>query len=111
MDARYDNGFAPEQCRVAAEGPAFNVQKAFPLRTGQFMTLRMNVFNLLNANTITARTMASGANFLRTTAILQPRIAELSVSYRFQGQRAGLRGLPDPAGLKVVAETDPRPLR
>ncbi len=50
------------------------------------MTLRMNVFNLLkaNADTITeARTMASGANFLRTTAILQPRIAELSVPYRF----------------------------
>ena len=43
----------------------------------------MNIFNALNANTITARTMASGPNFGRTTGILQPRIAELALSYRF----------------------------
>ena len=50
---------------------------------GQSATLRMNIFNVLNANTITARTMPSGPNFGSITGILLPRIAELAVSYRF----------------------------
>ena len=53
------------------------------MRAGHNVTLRMNIFNALNANTVTARTMTSGPNFGTTTGILQPRIAELAVSYRF----------------------------
>ena len=60
-----------------------NLQKTFPVRGGPDATVRMNIFNALNANTITARTMTSGPNFGRTTGILQPRIAELALSYRF----------------------------
>ena len=60
-----------------------NLQKTFAVRGGHNVTVRMNIFNALNANTITARTMTSGPNFGRTTGILQPRIAELALSYRF----------------------------
>jgi hypothetical protein len=43
----------------------------------------MNVFNALNTNTVTARTVTSGANFGTVTNVLLPRIAELSVNYSF----------------------------
>jgi hypothetical protein len=59
-----------------------NVQKTFRLGR-QRATLRANVFNLLNANTFTGRTMQSGPNFGTITSILLPRIAEVAVSYNF----------------------------
>jgi len=59
-----------------------NVQKTFRMGR-QRATLRANVFNLLNANTFTARTMQSGPNFGTITNILLPRIAEVAVSYNF----------------------------
>ena len=43
----------------------------------------MNIFNLLNANTVNARTMQSGPAFGTITGILLSRIAEVAVSYRF----------------------------
>ena len=46
-------------------------------------TIRVNVFNLLNANTFTGRTMQSGPNFGTITGVLLPRIGEVAVSYRF----------------------------
>jgi hypothetical protein len=60
-----------------------NVQKTVRLRSGHSATIRMNVFNLLNANTMTGRTMQSGANFGTITGILLPRIGEVAVSYKF----------------------------
>jgi hypothetical protein len=45
--------------------------------------VRANVFNVLNANAVTSMTVLSGANYLRPTAILSPRIVEFSASYTF----------------------------
>jgi hypothetical protein len=60
-----------------------NVQRTFRFARGQSAVLRMNVFNLLNANTMTGRTMQSGPAFGTITGILLPRIGEVAVSYRF----------------------------
>ena len=60
-----------------------NVQKTLSLRGGRSATVRMNIFNLLNANTMTGRNMTSGPNFGLTTGILLPRLAEAAVSFRF----------------------------
>ncbi len=60
-----------------------NVQKTFRLRGAQSATVRLNVFNLLNANTVTGRTMQSGPRFGTITGILLPRISEIALSYRF----------------------------
>jgi len=60
-----------------------SVQKSFEIIRGQKATLRINVFNALNNNAVTARTVASGPNFGTVTNILLPRIAELSVNYAF----------------------------
>jgi hypothetical protein len=57
--------------------------KSFLLPNRQRLTVRVNMFNALNANTVTARTVLSGANYLRPTAILGPRILEFSTSYSF----------------------------
>jgi hypothetical protein len=60
-----------------------SVQKSFEVIRGQKATLRINVFNALNNNAITARTVTSGPNFGTVTNVLLPRIAELSVNYAF----------------------------
>jgi hypothetical protein len=49
----------------------------------QGVTLRANLYNALNTNVVTALTAQSGANFERPTAIMPPRIWELSASYSF----------------------------
>jgi hypothetical protein len=61
----------------------FRVEKSFNLRAGQRATLRMNIFNLLNDNTVLELTRLSGATFGLPTSIMPPRIAEFSVSYNF----------------------------
>jgi hypothetical protein len=43
----------------------------------------MNIFNLLNDNTVLELTRLSGPNFGLPTSIMPPRIAEFSVSYNF----------------------------
>jgi hypothetical protein len=43
----------------------------------------MNLYNALNLGTGTAPNVRSGADFLRATAIMSPRIVELSASYSF----------------------------
>lgn len=54
------------------------------LRFGtQRMSLRLNVFNLFNAATITGVQTASGPNFNRVTGILRSRLAEFNVAYDF----------------------------
>ena len=60
-----------------------SVQKSFAVTKGQKATLRVNVFNALNNNAVTARTVTSGPNFGTVTNVLLPRIAELSVAYTF----------------------------
>ena len=60
-----------------------NVQKTVRLQGSHSATIRVNVFNLLNANTFTGRTMQSGPNFGTITGVLLPRIGEVAVSYRF----------------------------
>jgi len=59
------------------------VDKAFRIAGGQKITGRLNVYNMLNANTITAWTNRSGASYLKPTTILAPRIFELSATYSF----------------------------
>ena len=59
------------------------VEKSFNLRAGQRATLRMNIFNALNDNTVLTLTRLSGVNFGRPTSIMPPRIAEFSMSYQF----------------------------
>jgi hypothetical protein len=59
------------------------VEKLFHVGRGQNVGLRLNVYNLLNINTITGETVLSGVNFGRPTAIVPPRVAEFGVSYTF----------------------------
>ncbi len=59
------------------------VQKAFALRSGQRVLARINLYNALNVNAVTGLIMRSGATFLRPTAIVPPRVMELSASYEF----------------------------
>jgi hypothetical protein len=57
--------------------------KSFRLPNRQRVTVRVNMFNALNANTVTSRIVQSGATYLRPTAILGPRIFEFVASYDF----------------------------
>ena len=61
----------------------FRVEKKFTLPRAQAATITLNLYNALNANTVTSLQNRSGASFLQPLAILPPRLAELSVSYRF----------------------------
>ena len=47
------------------------------------MDAQIDLFNLMNANTTTARIVRSGATYLRPTAILPARIIDFVVSYSF----------------------------
>jgi hypothetical protein len=58
-------------------------EKSFGLPQGQKVAVRVNIFNVLNANTVLSSVRTSGPNFLRPTAIMPPRIAEFSASYAF----------------------------
>ena len=58
-------------------------EKRFVLPSNNTVMLRVNVFNALNRGTVTGVTMRAGATFLRPTAIMPPRILELSATYRF----------------------------
>jgi hypothetical protein len=58
-------------------------EKSFTLRGGHKVGVRMNVFNVLNTNTVLSVVRLSGSTFLRPTDIMPPRIAEFSVSYTF----------------------------
>jgi hypothetical protein len=62
---------------------SMRMQKSFRLTSKHEFTLRANLYNALNSNVVTALTVLSGANFERPTAILPPRIWEMSASYGF----------------------------
>jgi hypothetical protein len=59
------------------------VEKRFAVLPGQNVAVRLNIYNTLNANTVTDSVVQSGPNFGRVTAILPPRLFELSASYSF----------------------------
>jgi hypothetical protein len=59
------------------------VEKRFPVSERQTVAVRMNIYNTLNANTVTSMVLQSGANFGRATAILPPRLFEVSAAYSF----------------------------
>ena len=59
------------------------VEKRFTLPRAQTATVTLNIYNALNANTVTALQNRSGASFLQPLAILPLRLAEISLAYRF----------------------------
>jgi hypothetical protein len=60
----------------------FRGEKA--LRFGaQRLSLRVNLYNMLNVNTVTSLNQQSGATFLGATAIVPPRTAEVSAQFTF----------------------------
>jgi hypothetical protein len=61
----------------------FRAEKTFPMFNTHRLAVRVNVYNALNASTVTVLEPRSGSDFLRPRAILPPRIAEISASYAF----------------------------
>jgi hypothetical protein len=59
------------------------VSKRFELERGQKVEVQTNLFNVLNADTVIARTVQSGPNYLRPTAIQAARILNFNVQYSF----------------------------
>jgi hypothetical protein len=59
------------------------VEKRFMLPRAQSATVTLNLYNALNANTVTGLQNRSGPDFLQPLSILPPRLAEISLSYRF----------------------------
>jgi hypothetical protein len=59
------------------------LDKAFSLGSKGRLAARVNLYNVLNANTVTARNLRSGSTYLQPTAILPPRIVELGAAYSF----------------------------
>lgn len=59
------------------------VSKRFDLGRGKRLEGQINLFNVANSNTVTARTVLSGANFLRPSAILASRIVDFNIAYSF----------------------------
>ena len=58
-------------------------EKSFRLRSQHRISLRLNVYNVLNVNSVTNWTLLSGPNYLKPTALVPPRIAELGATYDF----------------------------
>lgn len=59
------------------------IDKSFELVQRQRVTLRVNFFNLLNANTIQTWNQRAGPTYLYPTLILRPRLMEFGVQYTF----------------------------
>ena len=47
------------------------------------MELRADIYNALNKGTVTVVTLQSGANYLRPSAILFPRILQIGATFTF----------------------------
>lgn len=59
------------------------MEKTLTLPKSGKLTVRATIYNATNINTITARTVQSGANYLRPTAFVPPRFFEFGASYNF----------------------------
>ena len=57
--------------------------KRIRLFTTQAMTLQFDLYNALNTNDATTRSVRSGPTYGRITAIIPPRVARLGVTYSF----------------------------
>ncbi|MFN7982862.1 MAG: hypothetical protein U0Q11_13460 [Vicinamibacterales bacterium] len=58
-------------------------EKNVNLTHGQKMSLRANIFNILNANTVLDVTRLSGPNFNKPSSIMDARIIEVGATYSF----------------------------
>jgi hypothetical protein len=67
----------------AASLVSLRAARTFRLRGAQAIETRFDFFNLLNENFTTAWTTRAGSQFLVPTAIIQPRILQVGVTYRF----------------------------
>ncbi len=61
----------------------FRVDKKFRLHGSRRVGVLLNLYNVLNANTVVSVTNRAGANFARPTAIVKPRVLEFGASYDF----------------------------
>jgi hypothetical protein len=59
------------------------ISKRFKTFGTQTLEGMVDVFNSANINAITAQTNRNGAAYLQPTAIIPPRVARVSVRYRF----------------------------
>jgi Carboxypeptidase regulatory-like domain len=57
--------------------------KRFNLGSGRRIEVQFNLFNIANDNTVLSRTVQSGANYLRPTAIQDARIFVANIGYTF----------------------------
>jgi hypothetical protein len=67
----------------AANLVSFRAARTFSMPANQGVEARFDFFNVFNANFTTARTTRSGSAFLVPTAIIEPRILQIGVTYRF----------------------------
>ena len=58
-------------------------EKRFRIAKSQAATVGFQIYNMLNSNAITTMTVQSGANFGKPTAIVDPRVGEFTLSYKF----------------------------
>ncbi len=61
----------------------FRVEKRLKVGGTKSLALRLNVFNLLNASTITSTAVASGSSFNAVTGITRGRLAEFNTAFQF----------------------------
>ena len=59
------------------------LDKKFMLPRSHSLAVKLNIFNVLNANTTMSWNLRSGPSFLLPSSILPARFAELSATYRF----------------------------
>jgi hypothetical protein len=57
--------------------------KRVNLGVGRSVELRADIYNALNKGTVRDRTLLSGANYLRPTVILFPRILQVGATFTF----------------------------
>ncbi len=58
-------------------------EKTLRLTPTQKVAARVNIYNAMNINTVTSRTVQSGANYLRPTGIVTGRTFEFGATYSF----------------------------
>ncbi len=67
----------------AANLVSVRAARTFQISSGQNIEARFDFFNVLNADFVTSQTTRSGSQYLIPTAIIQPRILQVGVTYRF----------------------------
>ena len=61
----------------------FRVEKKVRLAGAKAVALRLNLFNVFNAATVTGTTTASGSSFNTVTGITRGRLAEFNMAFQF----------------------------